>query len=101
MWDLLGKFVQSASSVGGGGGGSGNKVVSLPSNKNIVGGGGGGSNPSNVSWDPARSGGSIQLTEGNAHCFLKEQSYLFRTTVSNNGFTSGVHYWEILADSRT
>ena len=68
MWDVLGKFVQTASSVGGGG--SGGKVASLPSNKNI-GGGGGGSNPTNMGWDPARSGGSIQLTDGNTHCFLK------------------------------
>lgn len=54
-----------------------------------------------LAWDSTKSSGTIQLTEGNTHCFLKEQSYLFRTTIANYGFTSGVHYWEILADGRT
>lgn len=54
-----------------------------------------------LAWDPACSGGSIQLSDNNKHCFLKEQSYLFRTTITNQGFTEGVHYWEIEADART
>lgn len=54
-----------------------------------------------IAWDPTKTGGGIQLSEGGVHCFLKEQSYLFRTTIGNQGFTSGVHYWEILADNRT
>ena len=60
MYDILGKFVQSVPSNGGGGG-SGGKVGSQPqpANKN-VGGGGGGSLV--CTWDPARTGGSIQLT---------------------------------------
>jgi len=41
------------------------------------------------------------LTESNTACFLKEQGYLFRTTIANNGFNGGIHYWEILADNRT
>jgi E3 ubiquitin-protein ligase NRDP1 len=52
-------------------------------------------------WDPAKTGGGITITENGTQCFLKEQSYLFRTTLANQGFTSGVHYWEILADART
>ena len=32
---------------------------------------------------------------------MKEQSYVFRSAVSNIGFTSGINYWEIIADSRT
>jgi E3 ubiquitin-protein ligase NRDP1 len=32
---------------------------------------------------------------------LKEPAYVFRTTISTNGFTSGLHYWEIIPDSRT
>lgn len=41
------------------------------------------------------------LSEGNTNVFLKEQAYLFRTAIANVGFTSGVHYWEIIADGRT
>ena len=81
---MIGKFVVLAPS---------NKVVQQPASNKNVGGGGGGGSPLNVSWDPARTGGSIQLTESNTHCFLKEQSYLFRTTVGNQGYTSGIHYW--------
>lgn len=54
-----------------------------------------------ISWDPSKTGGGIALSENNTNCFLKEQGYLFRTTIANYGFTSGVHYWEILADNRT
>ncbi len=59
------------------------------------------SNPTKVIWDAAKSGGGISITDNGTRCFLKEQSYLFRTTIGNQGFTSGVHYWEILADNRT
>lgn len=52
-------------------------------------------------WDPAKCGTGIELTEGNAMCFLKEQSYLFRTVLGVTGYTSGIHYWEIYADIRT
>lgn len=92
MYEVLNKFAQSA-------GKGGNQVVQAGNNnpnKPVNQG-----NPSSIHWDPARSGGSIQLTESNNHCFLKEQSYLFRTTITNAGFTSGVHYWEIQADNRT
>jgi hypothetical protein len=54
-----------------------------------------------VGWDPVKTGGGINITENGAQCFLKEQSYLFRTSLATQGFTSGVHYWEIVADSRT
>ena len=60
-----------------------------------------GTGPMALTWDPSKTGGSIQLTEGNSRCFLKEQSYLFRTTMTGQGFMSGVHYWEILTDNRT
>lgn len=87
----MGEFVQVAPSS------SSPPKVQNQGNKPMapIGGGGGGSNVNtlNISWDPARTGGSIQLTESNAHCFLKEQSYLFRTTIGNQGYMSGVHYW--------
>jgi hypothetical protein len=71
--------VQSTGSLGNSGGGSAIQMI----------------------WDSTKSSGSIQLTEGSTQCFLKEQSYLFRTCIANYGFTSGVHYWEIVADNRT
>jgi hypothetical protein len=54
-----------------------------------------------LAWDPVKTGGVIALSEGSTACFLKEQGYLFRTTLGNYGFHGGVHYWEILADNRT
>lgn len=47
------------------------------------------------------SGTGIELAENGTSVFLKEQAYVFRTIVGNLGFSSGVHYWEIIADSRT
>ena len=44
-------------------------------------------------WDPTKTGGGITITENGIQCFLKEQSYLFRTALATQGFTSGVHYW--------
>jgi len=90
LYELLGKFGAS----------SANQQGQVGVKDRAVSTAGGGSS-SNLAWDPTKTGGSIQLTEGNTLCFLKEQSYLFRTTIANYGFTSGVHYWEILADSRT
>ncbi len=55
----------------------------------------------NLIWDASKAGGGITITQNGVQCFLKEQAYLFRTTITTQGFTSGVHYWEILADNRT
>lgn len=33
--------------------------------------------------------------------YLYEGKYLFRSVISNRGFTDGIHYWEIIADART
>lgn len=46
-----------------------------------------------LAWDPSKTGGGISITENGSQCFLKEQSYLFRTTLTTQGFTNGVHYW--------
>ena len=35
------------------------------------------------------------------HAFLCEANYYFRTIISDRPFSDGVHYWEIIADSRT
>jgi len=33
--------------------------------------------------------------------YLREAAYMFRTILGSEGFYSGVHYWELHADSRT
>jgi E3 ubiquitin-protein ligase NRDP1 len=58
-------------------------------------------NSETLCWDPSLQGTGLVLSESNTHVFLKEQAYVFRTIVGNIGFSSGVHYWEIIADSRT
>ncbi|CAD8207499.1 unnamed protein product [Paramecium pentaurelia] len=52
-------------------------------------------------WDKNKCGQGIQLTMGDTQVFLKESSYIFRTVLGDMPFESGVHYWEIEADSRT
>jgi hypothetical protein len=52
-------------------------------------------------WDPLKLGTGIASEESNSKIFLKEQSYVFRSAVANIGFTSGINYWEIIADART
>lgn len=52
-------------------------------------------------WDTTAFGTGIVVSDGNTSVFLKEQAYVFRTIVANIGFSSGVHYWEIIADGRT
>lgn len=93
VYEALGKFIANAKS---------SPIVphKVQSTGNI--GGLGGLNTSiQLAWDPSKTGGGIALTETNTACFLKEQGYLFRTTIANYGFNGGIHYWEILADNRT
>lgn len=54
-----------------------------------------------MAWDVNKLGTGITPSEGNKAIFLKEQSYVFRSAIGNIGFTSGVNYWEIIADSKT
>ena len=52
-------------------------------------------------WDTSKFGTGIVISESNTHVFLKEQPYVFRSVMGNIGFTQGINYWEIIADSRT
>eukprot|EP00829_Urostomides_striatus_P019563 TRINITY_DN7641_c0_g1_i1.p2 TRINITY_DN7641_c0_g1~~TRINITY_DN7641_c0_g1_i1.p2 ORF type:complete len:268 (+),score=55.89 TRINITY_DN7641_c0_g1_i1:3-806(+) len=52
-------------------------------------------------WDPECCAQNIVLSEDSRVCFLQEGGYCFRTVLANIGFTSGIQYWEIHADSRT
>ncbi len=61
-------------------------------------------NPSNTNelrWDSTKCGTGIAFENHKTLVFLKEQSYVFRSVVTSAGFTSGVHYWEIVADNKT
>lgn len=53
------------------------------------------------SWDPEHSSKDIHFSKDCRHAFLSESNYYFRTVISNRPFSDGVHYWEIVADSRT
>ncbi len=44
---------------------------------------------------------SIQLSSQNRVAFLEEDAFLFRSCIADRGFDNGIHYWEIIADSRT
>lgn len=52
-------------------------------------------------WDNNKKGQGIQIYNNGESLLLNESCYAFRTVLSNVGFTSGVHYWEIIADKRT
>lgn len=54
-----------------------------------------------IKWSKDKLGlGLVCDTNGTA-IYLKENAYVFRTAISMEGFTSGTHYWEIIADKRT
>ena len=52
-------------------------------------------------WDPENSSREVTFSPDCRHLFLCESNYYFRTVVGNRPFMDGVHYWEIIADSRT
>jgi E3 ubiquitin-protein ligase NRDP1 len=52
-------------------------------------------------WDPTKCGTGIQITVDGKGVLLKEGAYVFRTVIGDTAFNSGLHYWEIVADSRT
>jgi len=41
------------------------------------------------------------LTAENRSVFLREDTYLFRSIIADTSFDQGIHYWELVADSRT
>jgi hypothetical protein len=54
-----------------------------------------------LKWDSTKCGTLITFENNKSLVFLREQSYVFRSVITSYGFTSGIHYWEIVADSRT
>lgn len=59
------------------------------------------SNSNELKWDNSKCGTGISFESNKTSVFLKEQSYVFRSVITTTGFTSGIHYWEIVADNRT
>jgi E3 ubiquitin-protein ligase NRDP1 len=57
--------------------------------------------PVTLKWDPKVAGTNINITENGGRVFLQETAYVFRSVLTEQGFTGGVNYWEIHADSRT
>lgn len=41
------------------------------------------------------------MSEDDRSLYLQEDDYLFRTVYSNIELNEGIHYWEIIADSRS
>eukprot|EP00347_Sterkiella_histriomuscorum_P011602 403371825 len=52
-------------------------------------------------WDPLLTSDSIELTADNRTAYLQEDTYLFRSIIADTKFDGGLHYWELVADSRT
>jgi hypothetical protein len=52
-------------------------------------------------WDSQYSSEVVEITAENRCVFLSEDTYLFRSVVSDTKLESGLHYWELIADSRT
>jgi E3 ubiquitin-protein ligase NRDP1 len=56
---------------------------------------------STIVWDQTKCGLGLQFENRGGLVMLKEPAYVFRTSLANMGFTSGLHYWEIIPDGRT
>jgi E3 ubiquitin-protein ligase NRDP1 len=56
---------------------------------------------SRFKWDPLFTCEQIELTAENRSIFLREDTYLFRSVIADKCFDSGIHYWELIADSRS
>jgi hypothetical protein len=59
------------------------------------------SNNNEIKWDSTKCGTGVVFENNKTLAFLKEQSYVFRSVTTINGFMGGVHYWEIVADNKT
>jgi hypothetical protein len=46
-------------------------------------------------------GKSLAIKNGDKSAFLNDNNYIFRSVLATFGFTSGIHYWEIILDGRT
>lgn len=51
-------------------------------------------------WDLETLPKEVKLSCDNRALYLKEDDYIFRTVYANVELNEGIHYWEIIADSR-
>jgi E3 ubiquitin-protein ligase NRDP1 len=59
------------------------------------------SNSGALKWNQTNCGQGLQFENSGSLVILKEPAYVFRTSVANLGFSSGLNYWEIIPDPRT
>ena len=52
-------------------------------------------------WDSELLPKEIKLSQDKRSFYLKEDDYVFRTAYGSSPFMEGIHYWEIIADSRS
>lgn len=52
-------------------------------------------------WDINTLPKEVKMSNDNRSLHLKEDDYLFRTVYANIELREGIHYWEIVADSRS
>ena len=54
-----------------------------------------------LQWNQKQCGMNLNFNTDCTTVFLKEEPYIFRSSISTQGFHGGKHYWEIHADNRT
>ena len=52
-------------------------------------------------WDTTIIPSEVKYSPDKRSIFLKEDDYVFRTVYGNLPLTEGIHYWEIVADSKS
>lgn len=52
-------------------------------------------------WDKDTLPREVKMTGDARSLYLQEDEYLFRTVYANLEVNEGIHYWEIIADSRS
>lgn len=68
---------------------------SIPTNQPM------GNGPITWKWDSKFAAANIVFSKSDAHVYLKEASYIFKSVIGDTSFKGGVNYWEIHADNRT
>lgn len=52
-------------------------------------------------WDLKTLPKEVKISPDSRTLYLKEDDYVFRTVYSSIELNEGIHYWEIVADSRS
>lgn len=54
-----------------------------------------------LQWESGKCCPNVKISNQGKAVYIKEEAYVFRSVLCEEGFMSGRHYWEIIADSRT